>query len=520
MRELSLKGTGSVKGNVLANFVASALIGLVGLLFVPVYLRFIGIEAYGLVGVFASLQATVSLLDLGFTLTMNRELARCSSDPSIADQAQDLVRTLEVIYWGVALFIGAAIVSLAQVLTQRWITTVALSHHTVQTSVALIGLVIMLQWPFSLYAGGLMGLQKQILLATINATVAIIRGIGAIFVLSYVSASIRAFFVWQLVISLTSTVLVAVFLWRHVPRCSRRPKFRIAQLKRVWRFSAGVGAVGVVGLVLLQTDKLILSRLLDLEHFGYYTLAGAVTAGLYMLVNPVYGAVLPRLTQLAAADNQVALADFYHKSAVTMSVVVAPAVVMLALYSDAILLAWTGNATTAAKTSTLVTLLAIGTGIYGVMHIPWAAQVAHGWTRLTLKVNTAGVVLIVPLIFILTNRYGAEGGAIAWLTLNVGYFVVIPYLMHRHVLRGEWLRWILFDVARPVVPTVLVASVGKVVIQTAIPRMLLVSYLAAVAAAAFCAAVMAVPDMRKSLVAHVTEFGTFPFSVAGYGPRR
>jgi hypothetical protein len=36
-----------------------------GLVFIPLYLHFSGIEAYGLIGLFATLQATFSLLDMG-----------------------------------------------------------------------------------------------------------------------------------------------------------------------------------------------------------------------------------------------------------------------------------------------------------------------------------------------------------------------------------------------------------------------------------------------------------------------
>ena len=38
-----------------------------GLVFVPVYIKYLGIESYGLIGFFASLQAWFALLDMGMT---------------------------------------------------------------------------------------------------------------------------------------------------------------------------------------------------------------------------------------------------------------------------------------------------------------------------------------------------------------------------------------------------------------------------------------------------------------------
>ena len=45
------------------------------LAFVPLYVRYLGIEAYGLIGIFAMLQTYIALLDAGITPTLSRELA-------------------------------------------------------------------------------------------------------------------------------------------------------------------------------------------------------------------------------------------------------------------------------------------------------------------------------------------------------------------------------------------------------------------------------------------------------------
>jgi len=46
------------------------------LAFVPLYIKYLGIEAYGLIGVFAILQAWLRLLDMGMKPAINREMAR------------------------------------------------------------------------------------------------------------------------------------------------------------------------------------------------------------------------------------------------------------------------------------------------------------------------------------------------------------------------------------------------------------------------------------------------------------
>jgi O-antigen/teichoic acid export membrane protein len=63
--------------------------------FIPVYIRYVGIEAYGLVGLFVMFQAWLGLLDLGLTPMLSREMGR-SSGGTVGPQAiRDLLRTVE-----------------------------------------------------------------------------------------------------------------------------------------------------------------------------------------------------------------------------------------------------------------------------------------------------------------------------------------------------------------------------------------------------------------------------------------
>ena len=57
------------KRNLIANFVGRGWVALMGIAFIPLYIKFMGIESYGLVGFFTTFQAVFALLDLGLTTT-------------------------------------------------------------------------------------------------------------------------------------------------------------------------------------------------------------------------------------------------------------------------------------------------------------------------------------------------------------------------------------------------------------------------------------------------------------------
>src|SRR6267378_8005452 len=106
--------------NLLAGLANSVWTALVGLAVVPLYLKYLGIEAYGLIGFFATTQALFQLLDFGLSMTINREVARRTASGNSKD-ARNLLHTLAVIYWGIAGVIALVIAAMASLIAQHWL---------------------------------------------------------------------------------------------------------------------------------------------------------------------------------------------------------------------------------------------------------------------------------------------------------------------------------------------------------------------------------------------------------------
>ena len=153
-----------LRRNVRANFVGSGLVAVLSVIVIPVYIHFLGIEAYGLLGVLAALQATFGLMDLGLSATLTREMARLGTFPDRHQEMRDVSRTLEVLYWLLALAILLIILVSAPVISRDWLRPGDLSVTQVVRALWTMAALIAIQWPSSLYAGGLAGLQHQVLL--------------------------------------------------------------------------------------------------------------------------------------------------------------------------------------------------------------------------------------------------------------------------------------------------------------------------------------------------------------------
>jgi len=467
----------SIKINIVANFTGSIWQAFMGLVFIPLYIKFMGVESYGLIGFFATLQALLVILDMGLSATLTREMARLSVLSGREQEMRNLVRSIEVIYWCVAVLIGMIIMTTSPFIAHHWVKAEQFPPQTIEQATRIMGLAMALQWPASFYSGGLTGLQKQVVLNIINICMSTLRGAGAALILWLVSPTIQAFFSWQIIISIVNISLLSFFLWRRLPRAEKRATFQQQLLMDIWRFAAGMSGISVSATILTQLDKIILSKMLTLEMFGYYTLAGVFTMSLYRLIGPVFSAIFPRFTQLVSLASQDGLKQLYHASCQLVSVLILPVSVIIAMFSYEIMLIWTQNQITAENSHTLVSILICGTALNGLMNIPYGLQLAYGWTRLALSANLIAIILLSPMIVFMTLQYGAVGAASVWVILNIGYVFISIHFMHRRLLPLEKWSWYWNDVSLPLIASILISGLGRIVIDGHISQFITIIYL-------------------------------------------
>jgi O-antigen/teichoic acid export membrane protein len=447
--------------DVAANVLGKLWSGMIGVVLAPLYVHVLGIESYGLVAVYTTLRNLFVVLDLGLTTTLSRELARRQVDGLAG--ARDLVRTLEAMYWGLAVVIAAVCALLAPWIARNFVRAEVLSASRVETAVRLMGVVIAFEWLLSFYAGGLMSVRRQVLYNACYAGLSTLRYAGVLLVFRYVSASIEAFFLWQAVVGLFGAALLGRLLWVSLPR-DGPAHFRGAVVRSVWHFAAGMTAVAVTGLFLSQLDRIILARLVSLPEFGYYGLALVGAGALYGVINPIHSAVFPRLAAAAAAGDEGELKRQYHRSCQLMSVAVIPVAAVIALFSSELLRIWTRDPVVAGRTEALLRVMIVSTALNGLLTVPNSLLLAHGNIRIPLVMHVAAILVLTPLTVWATLRYGVLGATVGWALYNVASVVVGMHFVHAALLPFESGRWYRDDVARPALAALAVAVAGRLLL--------------------------------------------------------
>ncbi|MHB1620726.1 MAG: oligosaccharide flippase family protein [Sulfuricella sp.] len=440
----------SLKKNILANYLGQGWSAVMGLAFIPLYIQYLGMEAYGLIGLFAVMQAWLALLDMGMSPTLNREMARFTVGAHSPQSIRDLLRSLEMICFSLAVLIALGVWTASDYLANDWLRADKLPTAVVAQALSVMAFVVALRFVEGIYRGSLFGLQRQVWYNGASAILATVRHGGAVAVLAWVSPTVQAFFLWQAVVSLLSIAVFAAGVHRVLPKPPLPPRFSHEALAGVWKFARGMMGITFLAILLTQVDKVLLSRLLPLESFGYYTLAATVAGVLYMVVGPITAAIYPRMVELSARDSQTALISVYHQGAQLITILIAPAVMLLSFFSGGVIFMWSGNGVLAENTAPILSALALGTFLNALMWMPYQCQLAHGWTSLTLKTNLVAVIVLIPAIFWVVPRYGTVGAAWIWVALNAGYILIAIQFMHRRLIPKEKWRWYFADLLLPI----------------------------------------------------------------------
>ena len=440
----------SVRDNLIANLGGKGLSVLISLICVPIYIRVLGIAGYGLIGVWTTLETIANVIDLGLSPTITREMAACSTRTGGAQDARDLVRTLEAAYWVIGVVLGGIVIACASPISLHWLRTNQLPPDTLRMAIVLIGVLIACRWPITFYVGGLTGLERQVVLSAVSTTYAYLRSLGSVFILLFVSRTIFAFFAFQIVINLVQTVVLTILLWRCLPS-GRTPRVRPELIRRIWRFAGGATAISLVGLIVSELDKIVVSAMVPLERFGYYALGSRVAASLGVISLPLFAALFPAFSRQVAAGNEHKLTELYHRGAQLMSALAVPTALTVIFFARPIIFAWTGKPSVANNTSLIAALLTAGSAVNCLLNIPYALQLSYGWTRLAFWSNVFALCLNVPLLLTFTKFWGGEGAASVWLIVNLSYLLTDVAPMHRRILKSEGKSWLLKDVCIPLI---------------------------------------------------------------------
>lgn len=406
-------------------------------LFVPIWIHFLGVEGYGVIAFYTILMTIMHFADAGLTATLTREFARGDIDDQYR---RDLLRTIEFIYIGIASILFLAVFALSGFFVEHFLKSNVFSYEELRLCVQIMGLTMAVQFIYSLYSGGLFGLQKQVLANTINIGYSISR--SAIVVIPLlISPTIFSFFVWQLISIIISLVIIRYYLIQEITSQGTHFSFHFDYLQSIWKFAFGMMLMAIISALNTQLDKLVTGNVLSLQDMGYYSLASTVGIAVISITQPLGIAFYPELTRLLSCDKkkmeQLLLLFTYVVSAISVAIGMT-----LFLYIDEFSYIWTHNQDIVQAVRIPARLLIIGNVLQSLQLSPYYLALANGHTKTNVKLGLIMLVFMIPAVYLITNKWGVNGTAIPYVIINICATIYLAFSIIGRFMDGKLYLWL------------------------------------------------------------------------------
>jgi O-antigen/teichoic acid export membrane protein len=493
--------------NISANAAARLWVAVLQIVVTPIIIRLLGPDSYGLVAFSVTIGVFLTFLDQSLSPAVARELARVNGQDCASQQdARDLLRTGEAISGGTGLLVGGAIVLAAPWIASHALAAGSLPLSQVTTAIQLMGFGIAAQWPSMLYAGGFAGLQRQDILVAIRVIGGTLSSLGAVALMVWRGPSIELFLGWTALVALAISCALGIALWRIMPRGSR-PVFDIRICQRLWRFAAGSLLIGFTGAVLGYVPGLLVAKYCTLAQLAAYSISVSLAQQVStLLTGPVVSTLTPHFTQLFARGDADKVEREYHRWSQIIVALLLPVAGTLMAFPRPLIAAWLGrDSPLLGPVSELLPWIVLGTLLNGVAVMPYALQVAYGWTRNIIKFNCFLIVCLLPLLGWLLPIYGIRAAAWLWVASNLAYFVVLVPLTHARLLPGALWSWWGRDTGLPAAITLAVFVVSRAISNPPLPN-LAAAFQIAVTAAVSMALITALQPLLRIEAARVYGF--------------
>lgn len=431
---------GRIAAAVSSGAAARVLSSLVTLVSLPLAVRYLGPERFGVWATIASTVAFLNLLDLGIASTLTNHIAHSYA---VGD------RQYAARYTANALLLTAAVACVAgAILAIAWTTidwvklfnvSSAVSRAELSETIAAAVALVLLGLPASLAGRILAGYQE---VHRSNAIMAIgtLANLGGLLAGIVLQVSMPVLFVlatgWPTLANLA--VLIAVVMWQKPWLRLRLALLEWAAARELLATGSGFFLIQVAGAVVFSSDNVVLSHFLGPAQVTPYS----VTWRLVGLTAVMQGLLFPALwPAYAEAYTRGDYAWIRQAFRITMRGILALNLAFAALlltFGQTVIRWWAGAA--AVPSLSLLGAMSLWAIISGTMTVESCLLAGVNRTRQQGVLSVVAAVLNLAVSVMLVQRIGAVG-VIAGTILSYLIVLVVPQsLMVRRVLKSKEAR--------------------------------------------------------------------------------
>lgn len=393
--------------DMVANYLGVAWVGVLNLTLLPVYMKWLGAEQWGVVALCLAAQSLANIIDLGLSQVMPRDIARANTDLPVQGR---LFKMFSLAYIILGIFgMGVGILASPWLLNSWFNGGQGLGAYA-QTALVLAFLTFLFQFANGANIAYWNGLQRQGLANFRTCLFTTAKHSLALVVIMGLEPSAIGYLVPFALVSALEFAVNRRGITRSIDGFARI-EIGWADLRKMVVEVRGLSFSILVGMIVSQMDRAYLSRALSPAQFGAYAALLSLGMAFMQLQYPVMLAIFPGVVR----DR--AMAGMRSGMVMVLGVCVVPCG-MVAMGADFILHTWIGASAIPVGGVLVFQMLLLAVALNALYNVVYQYMVAANQGRFLTIVNILSLTVSILLLTGLSGPFGIVAGGFSWVGVS------------------------------------------------------------------------------------------------------
>jgi O-antigen/teichoic acid export membrane protein len=438
-KKAHFQNTFEVRGSVLARNTIYNLVGLgipllIAVVTIPVIIKYIGKERFGILSLAWAVFGYLSVFDIGLGQAATRYVAE-SLGKGERHKVPKYLWT-SILFQSFMGMVGALALIIATPLLVKRILNIP---QALQGEAQTVFILVAISLPVALVSGSFRGaLEAGQRFDLVNA-VKIPSG-AASNLLPLIGALAGFSLPGIVLLILFSRVLTlmawAILNYKIYPEIRGRISLHSDTVRPLLKFGSWITISSFINPILTYLDRFMIGALLTVTAVSYYAAPYEMTVRLGILPGSLLMLLFPAFSALHGMQDEDRIRTLFGRSTKYMLIIIGPIIIIIIIFARFILNLWLGK--DFAQNSFLVLqILAAGDILNTLANVPMGFLLGKGRSDIPARFHMIEVIFYVPLLWFLIKKLGIQGAALAC-TIRVSIDMVLLFFAAHRVGRTSF----------------------------------------------------------------------------------
>jgi O-antigen/teichoic acid export membrane protein len=389
------------------NLIGSAVPLAVSLVTVPLYLKIVGLDTYGVLVLCWTLLGYLGFFDLGLGPSVTQRMAALRKSDSAAQ-----ARIFWTALW-ISLAAGAVAGSLLYGLADLYFASIkdppAGLLHEISEAKGWLAAIIPIMMLTSVLGGAMQGHERFLASNLISSLSTILMSVVPLLVAWTISADLW----WLIAASLGARALMLLVQFaiclRTLPVARAVAPDR-ESLASLLKFGGWITADGLIGQALVTLDRFVIGSMLGAAAVSIYAVPHNLVSYIQLIPAALVKVLFPRFAATAEGEQADALEI---ASIAALASIMTPVCVALMALVGPFLTLWIGP-DLARQSAPVAYFIAFAMCLNGLARVPFSRMMGIGRPDLITKIHLAELPFYLVLMYLGIIHFGVTGAAVAW----------------------------------------------------------------------------------------------------------